>query len=221
MYPTLSASQMRWSGWILFGGSILLITVNLLGLSLPPISSGLPSIPLSILELIGGLLVTVGLPATYLKQRKEVATLGLVGFFLLWISSFLITVVLSGYAIFYTATTPPPVHPNTAANVPAFIQYIASTGLLQIIGTLLYGSVSLRAHVFTRSAGILLIAAVVVSLPQLFIASPLTALIGLLSTFLLLAGLARMGFSLARWPDDDEEEPLQKEEPTTMKDHTS
>jgi len=108
MFPRLSPRQMRWSGWILLAGSILLIIVNYLVLSTPVSSSGLPSIPLSALEMIGGLLVFIGLPATYLRQRKEVGTLGLIGFILFWVSSLLVTVVLSGYAIFYAATTPPP-----------------------------------------------------------------------------------------------------------------
>jgi hypothetical protein len=221
MFPSLSPRQMKWSGWILLAGSILLIIVDFQGLSTPASSSGLPSIPLSAVELVGGLLIAIGLPATYLKQRKEVAILGLIGFILLWISSLLITVVLSAYAIFYTATTPPPAHPVTAAQIPAFFQFIASSGLLQLIGTLLYGALTVRARVFPNSAGVLLLAAVFFTLPQLFMSGIVVQLLGLFSTFLLLVGLARYGYALARWPDYPDKYPPGEKELTSLKDYIS
>jgi|GEM_PF-986921 hypothetical protein len=221
MFPRLSPRQMRWSGWILLAGSILLIIVNYLVLSTPVSSSGLPSIPLSALEMIGGLLVFIGLPATYLRQRKEVGTLGLIGFILFWVSSLLVTVVLSGYAIFYAATTPPPAHPGVAIQLPAVFQYISSSGLLQLIGTLLYGVPTYRARVFPGAAGILLIAAAVVVFPQFFISGTFIQLFGLLGTFLLLLGLARLGYALARWPEYFEDKLEEEKEVPTLKDFIS
>ncbi len=221
MFPSLSPRQLRWSGWILLAGSILLIIVDCLGISGSVNSSGLPPIPLSVLELIGGLLITIGLPATYLRQRKEVGKLGLIGFLLLWVSSLLVTVVLSAYAVFYTATTPPPAHPGVAIHLPVIFQLIASSGLLQFTGTLIYGVLTFRGRVFPESAGVLLIAAVVAMAPQLIIAGDIIQLLGLFGTFLLLAGLARLGYALARWPwylDEDEQE---EKEPPTMKDYIS
>jgi hypothetical protein len=216
MFPNLSPGQMRWSGWILFAGSLLLLIVNFLSFSLAISTSHLPSIPLSALELVGGIALVIGLPAPYIRQSKEVASLGLIGFILLWFSSLLITVILSGYAIFYSATTPEHAG-SAAASAPLAIQYIASTGLLQIIGTLLYGVASIRADIFPKSAGVLLGVAVAFSLPQLFLAGAFPALIGAFSTYFLLAGLARFGYALARWPRYGEDEP-QREETTTMKD---
>jgi hypothetical protein len=219
MFPSLSPRQMRWSGWILLVGSILLLIANYVGLT-SPTSSGLPSIPLSIAELIGGLLVTLGLPATYLRQRKEIGTLGLIGFLLFWASSLLVTVVLSGYAIIYTATTPPPAHPG-AIQLPAVFQFIATSGFLQIIATLLYGVCTYRARVFPNAASILLIAAAVVVLPQFVISGTFIRLFGLLSTFLLLLALARLGYALARWPEYFDAKPEKEKEVTTMKDFIS
>ncbi len=180
-----------------------------MGLNLSASSSGLPPIPLSALELVGGLLITIGLPASYLKQRKEIGMVGLIGFILFWVSSFLVTVVLSAFAIFYTATTPPPVHPGAAVQIPAFFQYISSSGFFELIGALLYGAVTFRARVFPSSVGLLLLAAVFFALPQLIMSGLIVQMLGLLSTFLLPAGLARLGFTLARWPeyfDNDREE---------------
>jgi hypothetical protein len=221
MFPRLSPRQMKWSGWILLVGSLILLVVNYLVLSTPINSSGLPSIPFSIAEVVGGLLTAIGLPASYLRQRKEIGTAGLVGFILFWISSLLVTVVLSAYAIFYAATMPPSAHPTTAIHLPAVFQYISSSGLLQIIGTLLYGVFTYRAHVFPNAVGILLIAAAVVVLPQFFIASTFIQLFGLLGTFLLLLGLARLGYALARWPDYLDKEPEEEKEVTTLKDFIS
>ncbi len=220
MFPRLSPRQMRWSGWILLVGSILLVIVNYLVLSTPVSSSGLPSIPLSALEMIGGLLVFIGLPASYLRQRQEVGTLGLIGFIVFWISSLLVTVVLSAYAIFYAATTPPLAHGATI-HLPAVFQYISSSGLLQLIGTLIYGVLTYRARVFPGAAGILLIAAAVVVLPQFFISGTFIQLFGLLGTFLLLLGLARLGYALARWPEYFDDKPEEEKDIPTLKDFIS
>ena len=180
----------------------------------------MPSIPLSIAELIGGLLVTLGLPATYLRQRNEIGMLGLVAFILFWISSLLVTVVLSGYAIIYTATTPP--HPGVAVHLPTVLQFISSSGLLQLIATLVYGVLTYRAHIFPNAAAILLIAAAIVVLPPLFMSGSFVQLFGLLGTFLLLLALARLGYALARWPEHFDARPEEEEkEVITMKDFIS
>ena len=193
MFPRLSARQMRWSGWILLAGSIILIVVNYLGLSATPNSTGLPSIPLSIAEIVGGLLIILGLPASYLRQRDQIGRVGQVGFILLWISIILITIVLSIYAIIYTATTPPPAHPGRIVQLPIAFRYLSAFGLLQLIGTFLYGVYTYRVRIFPIAAGLLMLLAVLVALPQLILSGIVFQLLALLSTFLLLISFAVLG----------------------------
>jgi hypothetical protein len=206
----LSPQQMRWSGWLLFIGALLSILTLLVEITYPV----LPIITASG-SMIGGLLIVVGLPATYMKQSAAMGILGRVGFLLLLLAWLVTMLGVNLTDIIVIATI---AHP-TAKSVPALIVNIINlTSLLMLIGTLIYGVLTLRARIFPTAAGWLMISTVVVMTLSLFLASALATLLYAIGELLLTSAFARMGYALARWPDDLEPEAIASEEVTTTSD---
>jgi hypothetical protein len=191
----LSPQQMRWCGWLLFIGALLSILVLLIDFTVAA-----PLVLTASVSLVGGLLILVGLPGTYVKQRNLIGILGIVGFLILWITWLVTTLGVNIEEIVIATTT---AHP-TAQSVPAVIVNILNlTDLLMLIGALLYGVQTIRAHVFPASIGWLLIATVVIMTLALFIGGALSSLFYIVGELLLQSGFARLGYALARWQDDD------------------
>jgi hypothetical protein len=194
---SLSPQHMRWSGWLLFIGALLSIAILLVEITI-----SLPLIIIAIVSLIGGLLVAVGLPATYIKQSDALGMLGRVGFLLLLLTWLVTTLGVNSEEIVVTATV---AHPS-ATSVPALIVNILNlTSLLMLIGTLIYGVLTLRVRIFPKAVGWLLISTVIVMTLALFINNVFAQLLYAIGEILLLSGLARMGFTLARWEDDEDD----------------
>ena len=122
----------------------------------------------SVIGFIGSILVLLGLPGVYVRQAGRAGILGLLGFLFIWyvnlyqgviipftsvtiISQITAHIVPQSVAI---ATTPPP------AWTPFFM--ISLVG--QVLGILLLGIATLRAKVFSRWIGWLLIATLVMGL---------------------------------------------------------
>ena len=209
---SLSPQQMRWSGWLLFIGALLSILTLLVEVSFPVV----PVITATV-SVIGGLLIAVGLPSTYMKQSDVLGILGRVGFLLLLLT-WLVTVLLVNISDIVVIATV--AHP-TATSVPAVIVNIVNlTSLLMLIGVLIYGVLTLRTHIFPSSVGWLMISTVVLMTLSLFIGSVYAALPYALGDLLLLSSFARMGYAVARWPDEYDEPDLgePEEEATTMSD---
>jgi hypothetical protein len=206
----LSPQQMRWSGWLLFIGALLSILTLLVEIMFP----ALPVVTASV-SVIGGLLVVVGLPGTYVKQSNAMGILGRVGFLLLLLT-WLVTVLVVNIADIVVIATI--AHP-TAKSVPAVIVNIIDlTSLLMLIGVLIYGVLTLRARIFPTLVGWLMISTVVVMTLSLFIVNVYAALLYAIGELLLLSAFARMGYVLARSPDDFEPELTEPEEVPTMSD---
>ena len=90
-----------------------------------------------ILLLSGGLLI-LGLPALYARQAKQIGWVGLVGLVIIWLDILIF-----------------PVQGGISGFVPAFKlpDVLFVIGPLTIVGTLLFGIMTIRAHVFPRWLG--------------------------------------------------------------------
>ncbi|MBA2391159.1 MAG: hypothetical protein H0V70_00255 [Ktedonobacteraceae bacterium] len=201
----LSPQQLRWCGWLLFIGALLSILILLIEFT---VSTSL-ALTASV-SLLGGLLVLIGLPGTYIKQRDSIGMLGIIGFFVLWIA--LLATVL-GVNIEEIVVAITVAHPTAQSVPPVIVNILNLTDLLMLIGALLYGVQTIRAHIFPSSIGWLLIATVGVMTVALFIGGALSSLLYIVGQLLLQSGFARLGYSQARWQDDDiEPEAVEAEE---------
>ncbi len=147
--------SLRLNGQFLLAGAIGAILASLLIFLLPgPDGIGGPgSIPTNIVFVMSGVLLLVGLPALYRAQAKQVGILGLVGMVFLWVATILLFLVLSGLQIL--DLTIPGVIPHPARDGPpplAIIPLILGV-LLTLIGGLIVGITTIRAHVFTTAIG--------------------------------------------------------------------
>src|SRR5262249_8794780 len=144
----------------------------------------------SLLALVGALLLMLALPGMYARQAEAAGWLGLVGFVGLSVGN----VLLIGFAagpLFNPSLT----GLNAAVSVAGIV-----LGLAQLLGTVLTGVATLRAAVYPRGAGILLLAVFVVSLLGFFVAWSLpplgTALINVTAGATLALALAWIGVTL-------------------------
>ena len=195
----LSPQQMRWSGWLLFIGALLSILVLLTDFIFSA-----PLVLTASVSLLGGLLVVAGLPGTYLKQRNFIGILGSVGFLILWITLLVTTLGVNIEEIVIAATT---AHPSAQSVPPVIVNILNLTDLLMLIGTLIYGVLTIRAHIFSASIGWLLVATVATMTLALFMGGALSSLLYIVGELLIQIGFARLGYALARWEDDDDIEP--------------
>jgi hypothetical protein len=174
-----SRTLYRLSGGTLIAGSLLILISTIVGDVLFPGHSSTPqqvvSLPwllLTLITLIGSLLFVIGLPGMYLRQAGRAGTLGIVGFILLFFGILLEGAAFSTtqvIALPYLAQVAPHSLGGNHGPVGVFLLLIVS-GLLHLIGAILLGIATMRAHVFPRWTGILLIvagAALLLTLPPL------------------------------------------------------
>lgn len=168
-----STTSYRLSGIALIVGSVLSIIYYLIqgaflnGNDLATITSSLSMIS-SVVGFIGSVFVLFGLPGVYARQAKQAGVLGLLGFLFVWyvtlyqgvIIPFTSVTIISQIAAHLVpqsvvvATTPPP------AWGPFFL--VSMVG--QVLGILLLAIATLRARVFPRWIGWLLIGTLIVGL---------------------------------------------------------
>jgi hypothetical protein len=112
------------------------------------------------LYLIGAVLLLLGLVGLYVSQSEAAGVLGLVGFLV----AFAGTALLSGALWFELFITPALAveSPELAEAELGLAGFILSF-LLVIVGWLLFGAATLRAHVYPRWAAVLLIVGAIVS----------------------------------------------------------
>ena len=185
-----SQTLYRLGGVTLIIGSLLLLIGSILGAVLLPGQIDSPGqvlnhswVLLTLFTPIGSLLFVAGLPAMYLRQSGRAGVLGLTGFILLFFSS-----ILLGVAYMFVQIVALPLLAQVAPQVltgsdvslgtSSFFLLLVST-LMDLLGSIVLGIATLRAHVFPRWAGILLIASGVFTL-LMFPAttSPLSEIIG-------------------------------------------
>jgi hypothetical protein len=178
----------RWSGILLAVGAALL-GVAIVILSIKPVINQVFSPGISLLMLVSSMLLLLTLPAMYARQASSAGWLGLVGFVLLQ-SGILLLVVIAATPLMY-----PDLKTAPGESLVAFLLGIALT-----LGLLLTGIATIRAEVFPRWAGILLLAATAGFFFDFFVAEFLPPLAGQLgSAFfgaLLAFSLVWIGFAL-------------------------
>jgi hypothetical protein len=178
----------RWSGTLLVVGAALL-GVAIVIVSLKPVMDQPLSPGASLLMLLSALCLLLSLPAMYFRQADAAGWLGLAGFMLLQ-AGILILVVLAATPILYPSLKNP-----AGENLVVFL-----LGIVFTLGLLLTGLASLRAGVFPRGAGILLLAAMAGFFFDFFVAEflpPVTGQVGSAIFGILLAlSLAWYGVSL-------------------------
>lgn len=163
-----STKLYRLSGGTLIAGSLLILINTLLTAVLFPGHSSTPQQVLSptwvlvvMTVLIGSLLFVIGLPGMYLGQANRAGTLGLVGFILLFFGILLQGATFSTVQVVvlpFLAQVAPHLTSGNSMPVSAFLLLIVS-GLMYMIGAILLGIATMRANVFPRWVGILILVA--------------------------------------------------------------
>jgi len=162
----MSEIAFRWSGLLLILGAVLLGT-GIVVISLKPVINQLFSPGVSLLLLLSSILLLLALPAMYARQANAAGWLGLAGHALLQ-TGVLLLVVIAATPILY-----PSIKTATGENLVVFLLGIALT-----LGLLLTGIATLRAGIFPRGAGILLLAAMAGFFFNFFVAEFLPPIAG-------------------------------------------
>ena len=183
---------LRLSGLVLIGGAILL-GATIVILSFEPVINQVFSPRISLLLLLSAILLLLSLPGMYGGQAGAAGWLGLVGYALLQ----------AGIVLLIMIASPPILYPSlseaSGENLAAFVLGIALT-----LGLLLTGIATVRAGVYPRGSGILLLAATAGFFFDFFVAEFLPPLAGQVGSalfgVLLALALAWMGLSIWRGP---------------------
>jgi hypothetical protein len=163
--------------------------------SMPQQYLGISWLILALLNLLSVVLEVGGLPGICVRQRAQAGRLGLVGFILTLVGSILIVGVQAiGLLVLpYLADNAP----HLLAPPTSYTTYALVAALLLSVGVVLLGLATMRAGVFPRWAGFLLILSIVINLVSF---SPLPASIGGLieriAAVVFALGLASMGYVL-------------------------
>ena len=169
-----SAGLMRWAGLAAVLSAVLSVVGDLLRLFVDVESSETatttPYALVFLLYLLGAVLLLLGLVGLYASQSEAAGVLGLVGFLV----AFLGTTLLVGALWFELFITP-----SLATRAPGLAE--AELGLagfilvflLGVVGWLLFGVATLRAHTYPRWAAVLLMVGGVVA----FVPIPLAGIV--------------------------------------------
>jgi hypothetical protein len=191
--------SIRLNGQFLLAGAIGAILSSLL-IFLNPGPDGLGgpgSIPTNVVFVISGLVLLVGLPALYRAQAKQMGILGLVGVVLLWVATVLLLLVLSFVQILDVAVPGSIPHPGGEGPPPLAIIPMILGVVLTVIGGVIVGITTIRAHAFAAAVGWIIL----VSPVLLLLRVPLGGLLGVILTSaclgLFYASLAWAGATLS------------------------
>ena len=165
-----STTLYRWSGFVLLAGSIIGLLGTILDTVLYPshdlTAQQVLSTPFAIdasLFLVWSVLLVLGLPGPYLRQATRAGVLGFAGFVLLSLALLLGGVACGIVQVTdwpYLAESAPKLLPSGGTGpTSGFLLWILVPVLLFGLGSILLGIATLRAKVFSRWIGILLIVA--------------------------------------------------------------
>ena len=199
-----STTSYRLSGIALLMGSALsaigyILSVFASGNDLQSLISPL-SLIFSLVTLLGSMLVLLGLPGMYTRQARRAGILGLLGFLLVWYVT-----LFQGVLIPFTTVTFTPLlaaHLVTPSLVttppPTWTPFSLVSMLGEVLGVLLLAIATLRARVFPRWIGWLLIATLVLGIVSFvpFFPEALQSLPAIIAS----AAIAGVGYFLL-WPE--------------------
>lgn len=164
-------------------------------------------VPASLLILVGALLVALGLPGMYARQAARVGKLGFIGFLLTFVALVLFNVALGSIeALLFPALAANAATRSFLAGPPpgAYGSVVILALLLELIGPVLLGIATLRAHVFPRWIAWLLII-----IPVFVLLGFFTQLPGPLAqpdALVLNLSMAGMGISLLTRQDPEQDQ---------------
>lgn len=162
-----STTSYRLSGIALIIGSVLsaigyFLSVFVTGNDLQSLISPL-SLIYSLITILGSMIVLLGLPGMYVRQARRAGILGLLGFLFIWYVT-----LFQGIMIPFTTVSFIPllaahqVAPQLMATPPATWTPFSIVSMVgQVLGILLLAIATLRARVFPRWIGWLMIATLV------------------------------------------------------------
>ena len=186
--------SVRLNGQFLLVGASGAILASLLIFLLPgPDGLGGPgSIPTNAVFVISGVFLLVGLPALYRAQAKQIGRWGLVGVVLLCIATILLLLILSGVQILDLTVPGSIPHPGGEGPPPLAIIPMILGVLLTVIGGVIVGIMTIRARVFAKAPGWIIL----VSPVLLLLRVPVGGLLGVILTSICL-GLFYVGLAWA------------------------
>jgi len=183
---------LRWSGLLLIVGAALLVAALFIALSTPEITQQLPPLA-NALMFPASILLLLSLPAMYARQADAAGWLGLIGQALLQ-TGVLLFVVVSAPPLLYSSFDRPFENSVTAGLL----------GIALTLGLLITSIATLRAGVFPRWAGILLLIGTSGFFFSFFIAEWMPRLagqvVGVITNIPLGLALAWIGFSIWKRP---------------------
>jgi hypothetical protein len=186
----MSESAYRVSSLLLIAGAVILAAAIVM-LSLNPVI-GRPLPPkASLLLLLGSIALLLSFPGMYARQSEAAGWVGLVGYLLLQGGLVLLVVLASTPLLFPAFEQAPGENP-----VVFFL------GIALVLGLLLTGIAVIRAGVFPRWTGILMLAATAGFFFDFFIAEFLPPAAGQIGSavFGVVLGLALAWIGLSLWP---------------------
>jgi hypothetical protein len=148
----------RISAVVLLVGAVLVAAGNLLGPQggvREAVASGM-YYPAALVVLFGGLLVTAGLPAVYLRQRTESGVLGFVAMMAVFAAAMPLTV---GFPLIQVLMFPWIATMNVSNKVlnngpDSFTIFFAVASAIVSTGGVLFGVATIRAKIFSHQLGI-------------------------------------------------------------------
>ena len=198
-----STTSYRLSGIALLVGAALSIIYSasnaFIGGPFPEALAGPVAVFGSLTGFIGAALLLLGLPGVYIRQSKQAGILGLLGFLFVWY-----VILFQNVLIPFTSVTIVPMlvtdpttrHLLAAGPFASFnpFSYVSMVG--QTVGILLLAIATLRARVFPRWIGWLLIATLILNAVSFFPFSP--DALGIIADQLGYVTLAAFGFVLLK-----------------------
>jgi hypothetical protein len=196
----MSPKMLRWSGWILLLSAVISIVGTVLGFVIPGPAglSGPPSNVVSVVNLLAGILILLGLPSVYVAHSKQLGMSGLIGCIALWLTALLFDVVLGVMSILFVSSS----NPSSLAGSPPpalFALFIGGT-VLELIGGVLLGIRIIQTRVYANLIGWLLIVAVVLSAVGFPLDGTMSAVVQAISSMLLFVALGWLGYVVTSHP---------------------
>jgi hypothetical protein len=176
---------------LLLGGLFSLISL-VLGLIIPgPQGQEGPSAALvALIQLLALILIVLALPGMYVKQANRAGWLGLVGFLLLSVA----VILLLSHTVIDAVVVPSIALPRE--DPVGILALTIVSSFMAVLGSILFGSATIRAAIFPRGAGVLLILTSITLLHAVPLPMSIKTIVGLVSGVLLTLAFAWYGYTL-------------------------
>ena len=146
---------------------------------------------------IGPIFLLLGLPAIAFRQSAYAGWLGYIGFVLMFIGGFLITsfTIVPLIVFPWLAQSAPYLITQHAPTAPVLVYFLVAS-IVFAAGGIILGLGTVRAGIFPRYSGLLILIGAVLNLVNFPLTGILGAIVGTLAFIILAAGLAWIGYIL-------------------------